>query len=140
MNHSQNVIIQKVFSTLSDLDSGIDHNISNDNSNGSFTRPIEDNGASITRINYKDVDEVDTEKGDVKIIGLSDYELVGHELKHAYDIHVKNNILNNRKSRNSEYEAVNFENLIREEEGKPLRTSYTTPIPKELWKKITILE
>ena len=38
----------------------------------------------------------------------------------------------------SEYETVNFENLIREEEGSQLRTRYTYPIPKELWRRITI--
>lgn len=140
MNSSPNSIIQKVFLTLSDMDSGIEHNISETNS-GSVTRPIEDNGTSITKINYKDVDEVDTEKGDFKDVGITDYELIGHELKHAYDIQFKMNDRGKDKKTGikiSEYETVNFENLIREEEGRQLRTRYTYPIPKELWRRITI--
>ena len=38
----------------------------------------------------------------------------------------------------SEFETVNFENLIRKEEGNPLRTKYDKDMPKELWGKVTI--
>lgn len=135
MEKSKDKRIQKVFSTLSDLDSNIDHNI-RVVFNRTSTEPYGYDGASIIKINFNE----DIDNGDFKGIGLTDYELVGHELKHAYDMHFKNN---NQKTdskgiRISEYETVNFENLIRKEEDRPLRTSYKYKIPDELWEKVTI--
>jgi hypothetical protein len=40
--------------------------------------------------------------------------------------------------RPTEYYAVNFENLIRKEEGNKLREKYTIPIPNEYKNKIEL--
>ena len=90
----------------------------------------------IIYLNY----EKSAQHSDFKDIGLTYYELIGHELKHAYDIEFyKNNLPKDKNDiRPTEYYAVNFENLIRKEEGNKLREKYTIPIPKEYKNKIEL--
>ena len=57
-----------------------------------------------------------------------------HELKHAYDF--QNGIASSDKDANGveydEYRAVQFENLIRKEEKRPMRTTYGKhPVPQK---------
>ena len=65
---------------------------------------------------------------------FTDYEVIGHELKHAYDF--QNGIASSDKDANGveydEYRAVQFENLIRKEEKRPMRTTYGKhPVPQK---------
>ena len=67
-------------------------------------------------------------------MSFTDYEVLGHELKHAYDF--QEGINSSKKDENGvqydEYKAVQFENLIRKEENRPLRTTYGEhPLPNE---------
>ena len=51
----------------------------------------------------------------------------------------KNNLQKDKNDiRPTEYYAVNFENLIRKEEGNKLREKYTIPIPKEYKNRIEL--
>ena len=59
-------------------------------------------------------------------MSFTDYEVLGHELKHAYDF--QKGINSSEKDKNGvqydEYKAVQFENYIRKEEKRPMRTTY----------------
>lgn len=139
MDNSSNEIVKKVFDTLSNLDSGIMHRINGRTDKKSHTTAT-GGQTSVTYLNFNDVDNVDIYRGDFKDVGLTDYELVGHELKHACDIDFYKNKqeTDKRGIKFTEYETVNFENLIRKEEGNPLRTKYTFEIPSDIWGKVTI--
>lgn len=80
----------------------------------------------------------DRKDKDFKDIGLTYYELIGHELKHSYDMQFYKNTNNEKENKTSEYHTVNFENLLRKEKGRPIRTRYGIPIPKHMKGKITI--
>ena len=111
------------------------------------------NGKSYTHpenssITYTYINLGRSSKGsDFRECGLTMRELLGHELKHAYDMQYHKN--SSKKYRNTninliEFNTVYFENLIRSEEGNELRTHYTYPIdspdiPVEN-KKVTIWE
>ena len=70
-------------------------------------------------------------------VGLTDYQLLGHELKHSFNLE----FLKTKSGRDpesgieiEEIETVKFENLIRSEEGMEDRTKYGNDIPKEYLK------
>jgi len=132
MENSKDPTVHKVFKTLSNLNSGVEHRISITNKK-SKTVPNGCLGDSNIMLNYDDVDN-SYKYGDFEGIGLTDYELVGHELKHAYDYQFfkpEKGVDENTGIDVSEYEAVNFENLIRTEEDRPQRMKYTKEIPDE---------
>lgn len=137
MASSKDANIKMVFDKLSDLNSGKEHNIIKGNKNrGSYTHPI-GGGNTITLLNYA----YDKEQSDFKNIGLTYYELIGHELKHAYDM--ENHKDSNKRDKNGvkydEYNTVNFENRIRKEEENPERNTYNGyKIPNEIKDKVTI--
>ena len=57
---------------------------------------------------------------DFKDVGLTDYQLLGHELKHSFNLEfhkTKNGRDPGSGIEIEEIETVNFENLIRSEEG-----------------------
>ena len=135
MDNSENPTIKKVFDAVSDLNDSYEHRIQRSLTNKSHTEPV-DCWQSDIYISFYYVENY-KEQGDFENVGLTDYELIGHELKHSFD---------NKQSKNSndvdktsgiemdEIEAVVFENLIRVEEGKDIRTKYGNDIPKEYLK------
>ena len=130
MENSSNKIVRKVFNDVANLYSGKEHVIRVGISDkGSFTTPKNSGGDSFIYTNY-DYDKNHAKNGTT----FTDYEILGHELKHAYDIqYYKNSRLED------EYKIVNFENLIRKEEGRPMRTNYDGhPIPDNLKGVITL--
>lgn len=135
MENSSNDIVRKVFNDVANLNSGKEHNISAGTIGSPSSISPECGGHSFIKINYND-------KSSMKYgVTYTDYEILGHELKHAYDIQ---NYQNSRKVdehtiKLDEYNTVNFENLIRMEEGRPLRTNYHGyPIPKDQKNRITL--
>lgn len=135
MDASQNEYIRKVFDTLSDLDSGHEHMIINQHIKTSYVKPKTGIGSYL----FLNFDDTNLNSGDFEGIGLTDYELIGHELKHSYDIQFYKNKRGMYEGvKIEEFETVNFENLIRKEEGNSLRTKYTIKIPEKFWGKVTI--
>ena len=131
MENSQNETIKEVFNVVSDIDGGKEHNIhAGLTGKGSFTRH-EGRGITTTSLNFeednKNIKENENES-------FTDYEVIGHELKHAYDYQIEKNSSEEDENgvQYDEYRAVQFENLIRNEENRPMRTTYGThPLPKE---------
>ena len=124
MANSKNPIIKDVFAKLASLNSKHRHDIYIGTELGSKTNAPESSSYTRTRLTL-DYDNK---------LGFTDYEIIGHELKHAYDIEF--NLNTNKKDANGteldEYWTSNFENLIRKEEGRPQRTKYGRfKIPKE---------
>ncbi len=83
----------------------------------------EGRGITTTSLNFEEDNINAKEKGKES---FTDYEVVGHELKHAYDY--QKGINSSKEDENGvqldEYRAVQFENLIRYEENRPMRTTY----------------
>ena len=135
MEDSSNESIKEVFMTLTDLTSKSKHNIQwlKDTDDGSYVNPIGGRN-SIIHLNI----DIDRKSSEFRKIGITDYEAIGHELKHSYDIQFYKN---NRGKIIEESDAVRFENQIREEEKKPIRRNYSditviNPLAKpQLWKK-----
>lgn len=122
---------------MANLNSGKEHIISVGISNkGSFTSPKNSGGDSFIYINY-DYDMNNAKNNTT----FTDYEILGHEIKHAYDIQYTKNsrVVDEYNIKLDEYRTVNFENLIRKEEGRPIRTNYDGhPIPDKLKEIITL--
>ena len=135
MEDSSNESIKEVFMTLTDLTSKSKHNIQwlKDTDDGSYVNPIGGRN-SIIHLNI----DIDRKSSEFRKIGITDYEAIGHELKHSYDIQFYKN---NRGKIIEESDAVRFENQIREEEKEPIRRNYSditviNPLAKpQLWKK-----
>ena len=134
MENSKNEEIKKVFDAVSNMDSGFEHNIHADTEGkGSYTHS-EDRGNTSISLNFEKDNKRAKKQGSES---FTDYEVIGHELKHAYDF--QNGIASSEKDANGieydEYRAVQFENLIRKEEKRPMRTTYGKyPVPKEYLK------
>jgi hypothetical protein len=98
--------------------------------NGSYNDKT-DEGGTFTKF----VPDIDKKKSGSE--DFSDEEILGHELKHGWN---KKNNLNqsnqkqmsaDNKTNCEEVDAVNFQNIIREKEGKTARTKYgKNEIPK----------
>ena len=116
--------VKNVITEISSLSNSYEHRIvltKGDNKTEAY-----DSTSSKISINFKLVDEAYKEV-DFKKTGLTDTQLLGHELKHSYDYNF--NIDVNDKDpitgiETNEINAVSFENLIRKEEGKKLRSAY----------------
>lgn len=139
MDNSNNPTIKKVFDTVSNVNDIYEHKITKKGKINHATS--DDSGGSIIYLNFGLVDNYKSSV-DFRDVGLTDYELLGHELKHSYNMEFyKTKTGNDPKSgiEIEEIETVNFENLIRKEEGMPKRTKYGSNIPKEyLEKKVTL--
>ena len=109
--------------------SGSKHYISNidtkpetNKTKGSYTRPAQGaDGDSFTKL------DLDTDKAISN--DRSDEEIVGHEMKHGYNIkHGKRESQMNQNTDTGvnleEVDGVNFQNIIRQKDGKPLLTTY----------------
>ena len=127
MSQSKNNIIQEVYKKITDMDS-YRHDIQIGTENGSKTNAPYDAHHTYTYLSL----DYDNKRG------FTDYEVIGHELKHAYDYEVYTNTRKTDKYgiELDEYWTVNFENLIRKEEKRPQRTTYSNSkfdvkIPKE---------
>lgn len=89
-------------------------------------------------INYDNVDNYKLFP-DLEDVGLTDYELIGHEMKHSYDME----FFKSERGKDpktgieiEEIETVNFENIIRKEEKRKERTKYgKIDIPENYLKK-----
>lgn len=140
MDNSKDPYIKKVFDTASDLNSDYEHVIRTTREK-SHTKAY-DSERSDVFINYEMVNNY-KDYSDFKDVGLTDYELVGHELKHSYNMQfykTNKKVDNESKIEMEEIETVNFENLIRKEEGMLMRTMYGDDIPNSylISGKITI--
>lgn len=137
MSVSKNKAIRTVYNAL--VNSHSSHYIEPTDGK-SYTHP-ENSAVTYTYINLA----LSARADDFKECGLTMLELLGHELKHAYDMQYhKNSPVKYRDTNINliEFNTVYFENLIRKEEDRPLRTHYTYPIdspdiPAEN-KKVTI--
>ena len=124
----KNPEIQKVIKSATDIYNNYEYEISV-TKKSSHTSNKDCTGSKI-ELNFSDVDNGE-ESSDFKDAGITDVDLVGHEIKHAFD---NEHNANNRgkepttKVSYNEIEAVKFENLIREEEKRPLRTNYGVSI------------
>jgi RHS repeat-associated protein len=131
MENSKNEEIKKVFDLVSNMESGIEHNIhAGTEGKGSHTHS-EGRGSTTISLNFEEDNKRAKEHGSES---FTDYEVVGHELKHAYDF--QKGISSSEEDVNGvqydEYRAVQFENLIRKEEKRPMRTTYGKHIvPKQ---------
>lgn len=122
MSQSDNKIIQHVYETVTSLDSGVELKLKkrNDGHEGSHT----------FKEGHDIIAELDLVKDNES--GFTDYESIGHEVKHLFDFQMG---LTTRKQdihgiALDEYRTVNFENLLRKDEGRPLRKEYEGfPIP-----------
>ena len=124
LDNSKNSKIREVFNKISDLDNTFEHRIMA--TNGNSRTSAQESNVSIIRLNYR-LTEENHDYDDFKNIGVTDLELLGHEISHSYD----NQLYLNRRGidkatgvKINEIEAVKFENLIRKEEGKPLRKTF----------------
>lgn len=127
LDNSKNKTISKVFDALKKLDSRYEHRIYNGYAYNveSFMHPSKGIMSEIYVNLYL------SKKGeDFKGIGLTYNEVIGHELKHSYDeeFGISNKGIDNGKDI-TEFSTVNFENLIRKEEGRKIRTRYGIKIP-----------
>ena len=135
IDNSNNPTIKKVFDTVSDVNDDYEHQITK---NGVINHAKSvDSGESNIFLNFRLVDNYKSSV-DFRDVGLTDYELLGHELKHSYN----KEFYKTKKGKDpqsgikmEEIETVNFENLIRKEEGMPKRTKYGNDIPKEYLEK-----
>lgn len=123
MSVSKNKAIRTVYNAL--VNSHSSHYIEPTDGK-SYTHP-ENSSTTYTYINLA----LSSRGNDFRECGLTMLELLGHELKHAYDMQYhKNSPVKYRDTDISliEFNTVYFENLIRKEENHPLRTHYTYPI------------
>jgi RHS repeat-associated protein len=136
MDNSNNPTIKKVFDMVSDVNDGYEHKITKKGEINHAT--ADDSRGSNIYLNYRLVDNYKSSV-DFRDVGLTDYELLGHELKHSYNME----FYKTKKGKDpqsgikmEEIETVNFENLIRTEEENPKRTKYGgNDIPKEYLEK-----
>ena len=124
LDKSNDPEVRKVFATLSDIEDNYEV-IINSTRKDNVTSP---NGSesSIISLNYGLVDD-HSENVDFNKIGVTDVELVAHEIKHAFDMkkHFNNRKVNKTVGvEGNEIEAVKFENILRKEKGHKLRTTY----------------
>ena len=136
LDNSKNPIIEKVFNTVSDLSSNIEHCIQRSTINkGSYTEQNHRNSDI-----YLDYNK-DKKGTDFKDVGINYIELIGHELKHSYDMQFFKSPSNDSPPKvieEYEFKTVNFENLIRKEEKRSLRKRYNKIIPNNLINEILI--
>ncbi len=108
---------------ISNVDAQLDK--ANSNPNSSRTRKnTDEGGGSVVRY----MPEQDRTREDTK--DFSNEEILGHELKHSWNIDKKKHSENlskkstNGKTSMEEVDAVNFQNVIRDKQGKAPRTTY----------------
>ena len=136
LENFENEIIMHVFSTVSDIYSGVEHNISAGIIGKGSSTTFEGRFTFI-KLNFEYDMQNERKFGTV----ITDVETIGHELKHSYDGQFYKN--SRKKDKHDihidEYYTVNFENLIRKEEKVKSRTNYSgNPIPEDLIGKITL--
>lgn len=129
----KNPYIRKVFDTVSN--SRKKHYLTP--TTGTSYTHAENSNTTYTYLNL----EYDKTGEDFKRCGLNYIELIGHELKHAYDMEFHKQSKRGRENQFlkinqttvglDEFRTVRFENLIRKEEGRQLRSTYGISIYDE---------